>query len=128
MPLSATAIAALIAVLAAPWSESTAYALDIYDANQISIQRPENADSMEHLALEHANKLWSEKDLLGALQTYNQILQYNASHEPALLGRWRVLSSLGLHQEALLELQSALPSNSSTMQTLHEDGAAQAIR
>lgn len=102
---SAAVLATLSAVLAAPLSTTLASPLVM-----------------------QAEKQWQEHDLLGALQSYNQTLETDAAHEPALQGRWRVLSKLGLHQEALAEVRRTLPANSSAMQTLHEDGAAQAIR
>ena len=77
---------------------------------------------------EKAQKQWDQHDLLAALQSYNQLLALDAHNQQAIHGRLRVLSTLGLPEEALHEAQSKWLADSTSIQTLQEDKAAQAIR
>ena len=75
-----------------------------------------------------AQTYWAQNDLLAALKSYNQLLALDALHPQALQGRLKILSVLGLPDEALAELKSVQPADSTSIQTLEEDKAAQAIR
>lgn len=78
--------------------------------------------------LSQAQTEWDRLDLLAALQSYNQLLELDVHNTEAIQGRLRVLSTLGLADEAVHEAQSVLFTDSGIIQTLHEDKAAQAIR
>ena len=73
-------------------------------------------------------KQWNQKDLIAALDSFDQVLALDAQNAEALVGRWRVLSTLGLQDQALEEAHSTSAVAAATLQTLHEDKAAQAIR
>ena len=71
---------------------------------------------------------WNQKNLIAALHSFDQVLALDAQNAEALQGRLRVLSTLGLPDRALEEAQSSLAADATSIQTLHEDKAAQAIR
>ena len=123
MPHSVGVIAALSVALAAP--------LQVVSAEPPLLSTTASATT-QPLAdmLQQAQAHWNQKNLIAALHSYDHALALDPDNAAALQGRLRVLSVLGLPDEALAEAQKNTvgASNRQTQQTLQEDRAAQAIR